>query len=226
MPEPKKIRPLPLQLPFQTPGEEIANSILHGLGMFLAIAGLVLLTLRNLGYFGGNISSGPAIALYVIFSATMISMFLSSTLYHAIQHEGAKRVFRILDHSSAYLLIAGTYTPFCLLAIGGAWGWTYFGIEWAIAITGIVLNAVNRKLLVKIELYVYLTMGWAIIAGVWLLYSRIPRLSFLLLLGGGIIYTMGTIWSRRMHRRGSHVIWHCHIISGSVLHWLSLWFMS
>ena len=226
MPEPKNIKPLPLPLPFQTPGEEIANSILHGLGVLLAITGLILLTLRNLGYIGGTISSAMVIACYVIYSAAMVSMFLASTLYHAIQHEGAKRVFQILDHSAVYLLIAGTYTPFCLLGLGGAWGWAYFGIAWTMAIIGTVLYAVNWKYLMKAELWVYLAMGWAIVGGIWLLYSRIPRISFFLLLAGGIIYTIGTFWYRRRHRRGAHVVWHCHVITGAACHWLSLWFMS
>ncbi|MCL2479641.1 MAG: hemolysin III family protein, partial [Treponema sp.] len=131
MTAPKVTQPVPSPLPFQTPGEEIANSILHGLGVFLAVAGLTLLVLRTKGFLGGTVSTDPVIACYTVFSAALVSMFLASTLYHAIQHEGAKRVFRILDHSAVYILIAGTYTPFSLLGLGGAWGWTYFGIEWA-----------------------------------------------------------------------------------------------
>jgi len=223
---PKTIKPVPTPLPFQTPGEEIANSILHGLGVFLATAGLTVLILRTNGYFGGTKASGSVIACYTIFSATMVSMFLASTLYHAIQHEGAKRVFRILDHSAVYLLIAGTYTPFSLLGLRGAWGWAYFGIEWALAITGTVLYAVNWKSLRKAELWVYILMGWAIVGGLWLLYRQIPLISFVLLISGGGAYTMGTFWYRRRHRRGAHVVWHIHVISGCVCHWLSLWFMS
>ncbi|MDR1566022.1 MAG: hemolysin III family protein [Treponema sp.] len=226
MSAPKNIQPLPPPLPFQTPGEEIANSILHGLGILLAIAGLVLLTLRASGYLGGS-PGGPAeIACYVVFTATMISMFLASTLYHAIQHEGAKRVFQILDHSAVYLLIAGTYTPFSLLGLRGAWGWAYFGVEWALAVTGIVLYSANLKFLRRAELSVYIIMGWAIAAGFWKLYRQIPFISFALLVAGGAAYTFGTFWYRRRHRRGSHVIWHIHVIAGAACHWLSLWFMS
>jgi hemolysin III len=222
----KVTRPLPVPLPFQTPGEEIANSILHGLGVLLAVTGLTLLALRTRGYFGGAIAGAPVIACYMIFSATLVSMFIASTLYHAIQHEGAKRVFQILDHSAVYLLIAGTYTPFSLLGLQGVWGWVYFGIEWALAITGTVLYAVNWKFLRKAELWVYMLMGWAILGGLWLLYRQIPLISFVLLAGGGVVYTMGTFWYRRRHRRGCHVIWHVHVITGAVCHWLSLWYMS
>ena len=222
----KQLLKIPTPLPFQTPGEEIANSILHGLGILLAIAGLVFLVLRSKGYFGGTAKGPAAIACYVIFSATLILMFLASTLYHAIQHEGAKRVFQILDHSAVYLLIAGTYTPFSLLGLGGAWGWAYFGVEWALAVTGVVLYSVNWKTIRRVELAVYILLGWAIVAGLHRLWGRIPRISFLLLVGGGVLYTMGTFWYRRRHRRASHVIWHIHVVSAATCHWLSLWFMS
>jgi hemolysin III len=153
-------------------------------------------------------------------------MFLASTLYHALQHEGAKRVFQILDHSAVYLLIAGTYTPFSILGLGGAWGWVYFGIEWALAITGVVLYSANWKPIRRAELAVYILMGWAIVAGLPRLFGRINRLSFLFLVIGGVVYTMGTFWYKRQHRRVSHVIWHVHVISAATCHWLSLWFMS
>jgi hemolysin III len=226
MSQPKAIQAVPPPLPFQTPGEEIANSILHGIGILLAIAGLVLLALRNSGYLGGQRAGAGAVACYVIFSATMISMFLASTLYHAIQNERAKRVFQILDHSAVYLLIAGTYTPFSILGFKGALGWAYFGIAWALAIAGITLYALNWKILRKTELAVYILMGWAIAIGTWKLYQALPLPSFVLLFAGGFAYTMGTFWYRRRHRRVSHVIWHIHVITGAVCHWLSLWFMS
>jgi len=225
-PPERRLHKVPTPLPFQTPGEELANSILHGLGILLAIAGLVLLVLRANGYLGGTAAGPGAIACYVIYSAMLILMFIASTLYHAIQHEGAKRVFQILDHSTVYLLIAGTYTPFSLLGLGGAGGWVYFGLMWALAITGTVLYSVNFKALRRVELAVYILMGWAIVAGFHRLWNRIPRMSFWLLIGGGVLYTMGTFWYRRRHRRVSHVIWHVHVVSAASCHWLSLWFMS
>jgi hemolysin III len=156
----------------------------------------------------------------------MISMFLTSTLYHAIQHEGAKRVLRILDHAAIYLLIAGTYTPFCLLGLKGALGWSFFGVEWSLAITGITLYAVNCRLLKKAELGVYMLMGWAIVAGWFRLMSTIPTASLILLAGGGVAYTLGTIWYSKPHRRGTHVIWHVFVLAGAVCHWWSIWLMS
>ena len=213
-------------LPFQTPGEEIANSILHGIGALLAVAGLVLLVLRAWGAIGGNGGGTPAVTAYVIFAAAMIAMFLASTLYHAIQHEGAKRVFRVIDHSAIYLLIAGTYTPLCVLALQGALGWVFLAVEWGLAIAGITLYAVSWKFIKKAELVVYILMGWAIVIGWIPLIKVIPLTSQILLIAGGVAYTLGTLWYRKPQRRGSHVTWHVFVLAGTVCHWLSIWFMS
>lgn len=218
----RKLQPLP----FQTPGEEIANSILHGIGVLLAIAGLVLLTLRANGFLGGKGGGVVAASSYVIYTATLICMFLASTLYHAIQHEAAKQVFRIFDHSAIYLLIAGTYTPLCLIGLRGVFGWTLFGIEWGLAVVGIVLYAVNYKPLKKIEVIVYILMGWAIVFGWNPLSKTIPHISGILMIAGGISYTLGTFWYIQKIRRGTHVAWHVFVLIGAVCHWCSIWFMS
>ncbi|MDR1318596.1 MAG: hemolysin III family protein [Treponema sp.] len=218
--------PVPAPLPFQTPGEEIANSILHGLGVLLAVAGLVLLCLRADGFLGGAGGGGLAVTSYVIFTASMITMFLASTLYHAIQAEGAKRVFRIIDHCAIYFLIAGTYTPYSLLGFRGALGWVYFGIEWGLAAVGISLYAANVKFIKKVELVVYILMGWACVLGLYRLVRSIPFLSTFFLLAGGLAYTLGTLWYSRGNRRGAHVVWHAFVLAGAVLHWWSIWFLS
>jgi hemolysin III len=218
----KKLPPLP----FQTPGEEIANSILHGIGWLLAVAGLVLLTLRANGFIGGRGGGSLAVASYVMYTASLICMFLISTLYHAIEHEKAKQVFRILDHSAIYLLIAGTYTPLCLTALRGTLGWSLFAAEWGLAVLGIVLYAVNYKPLKKIEVIVYILMGWAIVIGWSSLSKVIPQLSLILLIAVGVAYTLGTIWYIQKVRRGTHVTWHVFVLVGAVCHWFSVWFMS
>jgi hemolysin III len=220
------LRPLPVPLPFQTPGEEIANSILHGVGVLLAIAGLVLLVLRAQGFLGGSGGGALAAVSYCIYTAALISAFLTSTLYHAIQHEGAKRVFRVLDHSAIYLLIAGTYTPICLLHLQGAWGWAFFGLEWGLTAAGICLYAVNWKFYKKAELAVYLLMGWAIVAGWMRLVKVVSFASLAFLAAGGAAYTLGTFWYKKPTRRGAHVVWHVFVIAGAVSHWWSIWFMS
>jgi hemolysin III len=210
-------------LPFQTLGEEIANSILHGFGVLLAAAGLVLLVLKANGSLGNGAAGPMTSTAYVIFTAAMICMFLSSTLYHAIQHAGTKRIFRILDHSAIYIFIAGTYTPFCLLGLKGAWGWAIFGVEWALAITGVVLYALNCRALKKVELAVYILMGWVIVVGWFPLVRAIPPVSLVLLIAGGIAYSIGTLWYRKKNCRGAHVAWHAFVLAGAVCHWWSIW---
>jgi hemolysin III len=213
-------------LPFQTTGEEIANAIIHGLGCLLAAAGLMPLVFRSTGILGGNGGGLPVALGYIIFSGTMITMFLASTVYHAMPHKGAKRILRILDHSAIYLLIAGTYTPICLTALRGPLGWAFLGLEWALAAAGITLYAANWKFLKKAELVVYILMGWAILAGWIPLMRSVSPVSLILLAGGGAFYTMGTFWYRKHNTRGAHVAWHVFVLAGAICHWWSIWFMS
>jgi hemolysin III len=219
-----------LPLPFQTLGEEIANAILHGLGALLAVAGLVLLVLRGNGSLGagpGSVAAAGAktITSYVIFTAAMLCMFLASTLYHAIQHTGTKRIFRVLDHSAIYFFIAGTYTPFCLVGLRGALGWAIFGAEWVLAAAGITLHAVNYRPLKKFELAVYILMGWAIVIATVPLVRAISLLSLILLAGGGAAYMLGAFFYRKHETRGAHVTWHVFVLAGAICHWLSIWWL-
>ena len=213
-------------LPFQTTGEEIANSVIHGLGSLLAAVGLMPLVFRAAGFLGGKGGGIVAASAYVIFYLTMITMFLASTVYHAVPHQGAKRILRILDHSVIYLLIAGTYTPFCLTVLRGPWGWSFLGLEWALAAAVITLYAVNWKFIKKAEVVVYVLMGWAILAGWVPLMRSAPAVSRILLAGGGVIYTMGTFWYKKHGVRGAHVVWHVFVLGGAICHWWSVWFMS
>jgi len=213
-------------LPFQTPGEEIANAILHGIGALVGIAGLILLLLRGAGILGGRGGGATALTAYSIYGASMFLLFLASTLYHAIQHEKTKQVFRIFDHGAIYLLIAGTYTPFCLVAIQGPWGWALFGIEWGLAIVGITLYAVGIEALKKIEVAVYILMGWAIVFAGKPLLGKLSSWSLTWLIAGGLFYTLGTIWYRERVRRGTHVTWHAFVLAGAIAHWWSVWTIS
>jgi hemolysin III len=218
---PKKGRKIPSPLPFQTPGEEIANAVLHGIGAALGTAGLVLLILR-----GGRGEPAPALRITAcaVYGSSMILMFLASTLYHAFQHDGAKRVFRVLDHGAIYLLIAGTYTAYCLICLQGTMGWTYFGLEWGLAAAGISLYAAGVKFIKKVELGIYLLMGWSIVGGMPRLLEKASPASLGFMAAGGLAYTLGTIWYSR-RRRLSHVIWHVFVLAGAVLHWFSVWFL-
>jgi len=204
--------------------EEIANSIIHGIGVLLAVAGLVLLILKGAGYLPNGERSGLAVMSYIIFTVSMILTFLASTLYHAIQHQGAKRIFRLLDHGAIYLLIAGTYTPICLLGLGGKLGWILFSVEWGLATTGIILNTLNLKFIKKIKTGLYVAMGWAIAVCMSSLISSVSTLSFILLLAGGVAYTLGIIWYKSKGK-GSHAVWHTFVLSGAVGQWLSVWYL-
>jgi hemolysin III len=219
-------RPAAAPFSFQTTGEEIANSIIHGLGSLLAAGGLMPLVFRSAGFLGGRGGGAAAAAAYIVFSITMITMFLVSTVYHAVPHQGAKRILRVLDHSAIYLLIAGTYTPFCLTVLRGPWGWSFLGIEWALAAAGITLYAVDWKFIKKAEVVVYILMGWAIVAGWAPLARSVPAASLVLLVVGGMLYTAGTFWYRKRGVRGAHVIWHVFVLAGAICHWCSIWLMS
>ena len=212
-------------LPFYTIGEEIANSILHGVGTLAAVAGLVLLNLKTRGIFGGSRGGALDITAALIFTSAMIGMFLVSTLYHAIQHQEAKRILRKLDHSAIYLFIAGTYTPLCLIGLKGAWGWSLLAVEWSLAILGITLQILGNKALKKIEIAAYILMGWVIVIGFVPLVRSVPTITIILLLAGGVAYTMGTIWYRKKHIRGTHIVWHSFVLLGTACHWLSIWFL-
>ena len=211
-------------LPSYTIGEEIANSILHGIGTLGAIAGLVLLILKTTGILGGQRSGNIDIIAVTLFGATMIGMFLVSTLYHAIQHQGAKRILRKFDHSIIFIFIAGTYSPFCLSGLKGAWGWSIFAAEWSLALLGIILNILDIKALKKIEVAAYILMGWAIVVGCVPLIRSIPIQSIILLVAGGVAYTLGTFWYRKKNVRLTHVIWHAFVLIGTICHWFSVWY--
>jgi hemolysin III len=206
-------------------GEEIANSVLHGIGTLAAAAGLVILALRGRGLLGELWESPLGNAAALVFAGGMTMMFLVSTLYHAIRPRHVKQILRVLDHSAIYLFIAGTYTPFCLCGLKGAWGWTLFFAEWALALAGTTLYALGSKALKKIEVAVYILMGWAIVAGWIPLVRSIPAASVVLLIAGGLAYTLGVIWYRKKTMRGTHAIWHAFVLVGALCHWFSVWLL-
>ncbi|MCL2210088.1 MAG: hemolysin III family protein [Treponema sp.] len=212
-------------LPFYTIREEIANSILHGIGTLAAITGLVFLNLKATGFLGVQRAGSLEIISVILFATTMIVMFLTSTLYHAVQNPDAKRILRKLDHCVIFIFIAGTYTPFCLGALRGWWGWGLFIFEWLMVVIGITLNILDSKALKKFELAVYILMGWAIIAGFLPLLRSVPVQSIVLLIAGGAAYTLGTVWYRMKNIRFTHVVWHVFVIIGTICHWFSIWFL-
>lgn len=199
---------------FQTLGEEIANAISHGFTALASIAGLVLMIV----FASLNNKSALTIVSVSIFGASLILLYLTSCLYHALGQNKAKAVFQILDHCMIYVLISGTYTPVCLLLIGGWIGWTVWGINIACAITGIVLNAISLEKFDKISQVLYLIMGWSIICITGQAIKLIPVEGLAIILLGGVFYTAGTIFYRMKNHKYAHFIWHLFVMLGSLPH--------
>ncbi len=197
--------------------EEIANSATHGVGVLLSILGLVVLV--YLAATRGNIWH---IVSSSIFGATMILLYLSSTLYHSIPTPRAKKILRLLDHISIYLLIAGTYTPFLLVNLRGPWGWFLFGLVWGIALMGILLKVSPLAHKRGLSLTLYLVLGWIILIAIKPLLSYLDPAGILLLVAGGIAYTSGIAfygWKRLPY---NHAIWHLFVIAGSCFHFFAV----
>jgi hemolysin III len=212
-------------LPFYTIGEEILSSILHGIGVIGATAGLVLLSLKTRGILGGQRASNLDITAALLFTTAMIIMFLISTIYHAVQHQNIKRILRRLDHSIIFIFIAATYTPICLSGLGGTWGWSLFAVEWALALIGITLNILNNKALKKFEVAAYILMGWVIVVGFIPLIRSISIQSIVLIFTGGVLYSLGTVWYRMKIIKHTHAVWHIFVIMGTICHWFSIWYL-
>ncbi len=197
----------------QTLGEEIANSISHGIGVLAAIVITPILIVKALP------AGAHAIVGVSIFGATMVLLYLASTLYHAFPDSRTKRVFRIFDHSAIFLLIAGTYTPFTLIVLPGAWGWTLFGIVWGLAVVGVIIKSVRNVGTGKLSIALYLGMGWLAILAANPLYNALPFWGLVWLIAGGLMYSAGVIFFAYDHRiRYSHFIWHLFVLAGTACH--------
>jgi hemolysin III len=200
-----------------TKGEEIANSITHGLGVVLALGGLVVLII-----FAALYGNAWHIVSCSIFGAALILLYLASTLYHAIQHPNAKPILRILDHSAILVLIAGTYTPFTLVSLRGPWGWALFGIIWGLAVMGILIEATRLRRFRGWLIALYVIMGWAVVAAIKPMMANVGSGGLWLLLSGGLAYTGGIVfylWKRLPY---NHAIWHLFVLAGSVLHYFAV----
>lgn len=201
-----------------TVGEEIANSVSHGVGTLLSIAGLVLLVVRAVSD-GGGVRLGAA----VVFGVTLILEYLFSTLYHAIVPEKAKRVLRILDHSAIYLLIAGSYTPFALVSLADFGGQRLFVVVWAIAAGGIVAETFLRERQPKwLSAAIYLVMGWIIVFRLAQLLAVLPAAAIWLLVAGGLCYSVSTAFYVAKNTRYMHFVFHLFVLAGSVCQFLAV----
>jgi len=199
-------------------GEELVNAITHGLGALLAIAGLVLLVVKAARY--GTAINVVSVSL---FGATMILLYLCSCLYHALTECKGKRVFQVLDHCTIFLLILGTYIPICLVNIGGALGWTLFGINTACAIVGIVLTAVNMKRWKKVSMVLYIVMGWMCLIALPAIYKSLTPMGFGFLVVGGVCYTVGILFYRQKDKLYRHGIWHVFVLAGTIFQFFTVY---
>ena len=203
----------------QSLGEEIANSIIHGIGAGLSIAGLVLLIV-----FASSHGDAWRIVSFSIYGTTLILLYLSSTLYHSFTGPRVKYFFRIMDHVSIYLLIAGTYTPIVLVGIRGAWGWTLFGIIWVLAILGIVIKACFMGRFSILSSVFYLLMGWMVVIAIKPMMTSLPSGFIVWIVIGGLSYTIGIIFFAVDKIPYNHVIWHLFVIGGSISHFFGMLF--
>lgn len=202
-----------------TLGEEIFNAISHGVGAGLAIAGCVVLIVVS-----ATQKDVWSVVSSAIFGATLIILYTMSTLYHAITNTTAKKVFRVLDHCTVFLLIAGTYTPFTLVTLRGPLGWTLFGLLWGATALGIVFNSIDLKRYAKISTVCYVLMGWCIVFAVKPLLERMGLPGLILLLAGGLCYTGGVAFYIQKKLKYMHSIWHLFVVAGSILHYFCILF--
>lgn len=199
-------------------GEEIANAITHGIGVGLAIAMLVLLIVQAARH-----GTAWHVVSYTLFGSMMVILYLASTLYHSIPP--ARKVFRRIDHAAIFLLIAGTYTPFCLVSLRGAWGWTLFGIVWGLAIIGVVMKTAFAHKYEKASVAVYILMGWLVVIAAKPAMANIDKDSLIALFIGGLSYTGGVVFYAWEKLPYNHAIWHLFVLGGSIAHFFAVLFI-
>jgi hemolysin III len=201
-------------------GEEIANSVTHGVAALASVAALPLLVAVAV------VRGDPwRVAGGAIFGATLVLLYTASTLYHALTHSGAKRVFRVLDHSAIYLLIAGTYTPFALGSLRGPWGWSLLGAVWTLAALGITAKATLGFRFPHLSTAIYVGMGWLAVIAFRPLMTHVGLPGVMWLVAGGLCYTAGVIFFAWERLRYGHMVWHLFVAAGSVCHFFAvLWY--
>lgn len=197
--------------------EEIANSITHGIGALLSIAALVLLIV-----FASIKGNAWHVVSFSLFGATMVLLYLSSTLVHSFPTGRAKNIFEIFDHSAIYFFIAGTYTPFLFIAVKGALGWSLFGIVWGLAIFGTLFKVFFVKRFLHLSTILYVLIGWLIVFAWKLLIAAVPTYGVIFLVIGGIIYSIGAIFYVWRGFKYHHAIWHIFVIAGTVMHFFAV----
>ena len=203
--------------PFYTVQEEIANSVTHGIGAGMAVAGLVILVVLAI-LFGDT----RRVVSFSIYGGSLILLYLASTLYHSIQHAKAKKILRVFDHASIYVLIAGTYTPFLIISIQGTLGWTVLAIVWALAIIGVLWKIFFIGKFEVIATMAYVLMGWMCVVLFGEMLAKVPPAGVVLLIIGGLVYTAGVIFYAWEKLPYNHAIWHLFVLGGSIFHYFAI----
>ena len=211
--------PTPVLEPEQSLGEEIANSVSHGVGLIAAIAATPWLLSHAAQRGGGSFLIGTS-----VFAATILLLYLASTLYHALPRGKAKRVLQVIDHGAIFLLIAGTYTPFTLGVLRGTWGWTLFTSVWALAVIGVTLKVLRGVRYPTLSLLMYLGMGWLGVVAIRPLWLGVPLSGLVWLLLGGVAYTMGAAFFTAERLGYGHFVWHVFVLAGTSCHFVAVCF--
>jgi len=200
-----------------TLGEEVAHSVTHGAGLLAAVAGLVMLVTLAAA------TRDPwRVTACAIYASTLVALYAASTLYHALSATRARHVFRVLDHSAIFLLIAGTYTPFALVPLRGPWGWTLLAIVWSLAVAGVAMKAVFGARWPVVSTMLYICMGWTVLIALKPLVEHVPPGGIAWLAAGGLAYTGGVAFFAWTRLRYSHAVWHLFVLAGSVCHYIAV----
>ncbi|ABR29969.1 hemolysin D [Thermosipho melanesiensis] len=199
-----------------TLGEEIANAVTHGVGALAALFGLIWLIIYS------SFGTPLKIVSFTIYGCSLFFLYLISTLYHSMCNQKAKYIFEIMDHSAIFLLIAGTYTPFLLMVIKGSLGWTLFAVVWVLAIFGMVFKVFFVRDFMVVSTLIYILMGWMIVFFIKKLIMNFNSFGITLLVIGGVLYTLGSIFYMYRKIKYHHMIWHLFVIAGSVFHYLAI----
>lgn len=201
----------------QSRGEEIANSVSHGVGLLAALAAVPVLVVAATGH------GDPArIVGAAVFGATLVTLYLTSTLYHAMPHGRKKRLLRVLDHGAIFLLIAGTYTPFTLGVLRGGWGWTLFGLVWGVCLAGVGLKILRGTKHPGLSITLYIVAGWLMLIAIKPLWESVPVWGLFWLLAGGIAYTAGVVFYAVLQFGYHHLVWHVCVVTGSACHFVAV----
>ena len=206
-------------VPQRIPHEELANSLTHGLGLALSVAGFAVLLVLAILH-----GSALRIVSCSVYGFTLVLLYTASTLYHSVRSGSLKNAFQVLDHSSIYLLIAGTYTPFMLVVLRGTWGWTLFGLVWGLSLLGILLKIFFTGHFKTVSTGLYVVTGWLVVIAIKPLLADVPLHGLLWVIAGGLLYTLGVVFYAWRKLPYNHAIWHVFVLGGSVCHYFAILF--